>query len=404
MSTRNVQEEVSILVFNVGSSSLSFKLYKHSQVLLKGKCHRVGVRTSHPSSVEFHHDEMNSLQDIDLPDHVTAVRYVLDYLDGKGIDFEAVGHRFADGGGYFEKGTLVDVDTRSLLDSCASLAPLHNVAALAMIDVVAERYPLVAQFVVFDSTFHTGLPDVARAYALPVALADRYRKHGFHGLSYADVLEQATWYLGETHFKAIALHLGTGGSSVCALRDGCSVDTSMGYSPLQGLVMNTRCGDIDPGIIIELVQQGYSAEELTRTLHRESGLFGLSGGTSSDIRDLAIVMAHDARAKLAFDLYVYRVKQYVGAYVAVMNGLDVLVFTDDVGLRVPEVRSAMCHHMDSLGIELDEMRNAAASPDRIEPLHAEGSRVRILAIPNDEERAIYAEGVELLQNAGQDSR
>ena len=146
------------------------------------------------------------------------------------------------------------------------------------------------------------------------------------------------------------------------------------------------------------------AEDLIRVLHRESGLFGLSGGISSDIRDLLACMEHDARAKLAFDLYAYRVKQYVGAYAAAMNGLDVLIFTDDVGLRVPEVRSAVCRDMDALGIEMDESRNLAASPDRIEPLHAQGSRVRILAIPNDEERAIYAEGVQLLQDAVPDSR
>ena len=242
MSASSVQEEMRILVFNVGSSSLSFKVYKHSEVLLKGKCHRVGVKTSQPSFVEVLHGEIDSHKDIDLPDHVTATRHVLDFLGAQGIDFEAVGHRFADGGGYFERGTLVDDGTRPLLDRCASLAPLHNVAALAMIDVVAERFLALPQFVVFDSTFHAGLPDVARAYALPVQLADRYRKHGFHGLSYADVLEQANWYLGENYFKAIALHLGTGGSSACALRDGYPVDTSMGYSPLQGLVMNTRCG------------------------------------------------------------------------------------------------------------------------------------------------------------------
>ena len=312
MSDMSVQEEMRILVFNVGSSSLTFKVYKHSEVLVKGKCHRVGVRTSEPSFAEVQNGEMNARQDVSFPDHVTAAQYVLDYLCAQGVDVDAVGHRFADGGGHLQKGTLVDANTRPLLNKSASLAPLHNMAALAMIDVVAERFVAAPQFVVFDSTFHAGLPDVARAYALPVELADRYRKHGFHGLSYADVLEQANWYLGETHFKAIALHLGTGGSSVCALRDGYSVDTSMGYSPLQGLVMNTRCGDIDPGIIIELVQQGYQAEDLTRVLHRESGLFGLSGGVSSDIRDLASRMEHDARAKLAFDLYVYRRSSMLG--------------------------------------------------------------------------------------------
>jgi acetate kinase len=169
----------------------------------------------------------------------------------------------------------------------------------------------------------------------------------------------------------------------------------MGYSPLQGLVMNTRCGDLDPGIVVELMRQGHSADDLSRLLHRESGLYGLSGGLSSDIRDL-IAAATDPRALAAVDLYVYRIKQYIGAYSAVMNGLDLLIFTDDVGLRVPQVRSAVCLNMDYLGIRLDEERNRSAVSDRIEPLHADDSRVRILAIPNDEERSIYDEGLRLL--------
>ena len=160
--------------------------------------------------------------------------------------------------------------------------------------------------------------------------------------------------------------------------------------------MNTRCGDLDPGIIVELVRDGLGADALVRLLHRESGLQGLSGGISSDIRDLAAVKESESRARLAFDLYVYRIKQYIGSYAAVMNGIDVLVFTDDVGLRVPEVRSAVCREMDYLGIRLDGQRNRAANPERIEPLHVDGERVRILAIPNDEESAIYAEGLTLL--------
>jgi len=396
MSANAPYDEMNILVFNVGSSSLTFKLYRHSEVILKGKCHRVGVKSSEPSFVEFRHGETDVRRDLELPDHITATRHVLDYLDARGLVFDAAGHRFADGGGHFNCGTVVDAESRPLLDECAPLAPLHNVTALAMIDLLAERYGSARQYVVFDSTFHSGLPERARAYALPCELADRYRKHGFHGLSYADVLEKATWYLGESQFKAVALHLGTGGSSACAIADGRSVDTSMGYSPLQGLVMNTRCGDLDPGILMELVQQGYSASGLKQLLHRESGLFGLSGGVSSDIRDLIAAMKKDSRAKLAFDLYAYRVKQYIGAYAAAMNGMDVLIFTDDVGLRVPEVRSAICRDMDFFGIRLDEERNTEADPSRIEPLHEEGSPVRILAIPNDEELAIYAEGIELL--------
>jgi len=396
MSDTEWLEGASILVFNVGSSSLTFKLYRHAEVLARGKCHRVGVKSSEPAFMEFHHVETHERLEVGLADHVEAAGRVLDRLETAKLGVDAVGHRYGDGGGYFTTGTVVDDSTRPLLERCAPLAPLHNAAALAMIDLVGCRLGGIPQYVVFDSSFHSELPDVARAYALPHGLAMRYRKHGFHGLSYADVVEKATWYLGEPHFKAVVLHLGTGGSSACAIVDGRSVDTSMGYSPLQGLVMNTRCGDLDPGIVVELAREGYSADDMVRLLHRESGLLGLSGGLSSDIRDLIAAMDTEPRARRAFDLYVYRVRQYIGAYAAVMNGLDLLIFTDDVGLRVPEVRSTICCGMDYLGLHLDVGRNRRADPDRIEPLHAPDSRVRILAIPNDEERAIYAEGLQLL--------
>lgn len=397
MSANALHETAAVLVFNVGSSSLAFKLYRHSEVLFRGKCHRVGTRGAEPASIEVQHGGDSLQWTAEMLDHVMAAGQVLDWLDAARIGIDAVGHRFADGGGFFARGTVVDAWTRPLLEQCAPLAPLHNTAALAMIDLVERRIPGVPQYVVFDSTFHAGLSEVARTYALPREVAMAYRKHGFHGLSYADVVEKASWYLGEQHYRAVALHLGTGGSSACAIVDGHSVDTSMGYSPLQGLVMNTRCGDVDPGILIDLVRGGADADDLTRLLHRESGLLGLSGGVSSDIRDLIALMGQDGHARLAFDLYVYRAKQYIGAYAAVMNGIDLLIFTDDVGLRVPEVRAAICDGMDYLGVRLDSERNARSAPDRIEPLHEEGARVRILAVPNDEERAIYAEGLQLLR-------
>ena len=396
MSRRARGTDLRILVFNVGSSSLGFKLYRHSDLLVAGKCHRVGVKGAAPSFIECLYDGHRVRQEIELHEHVVAARHVMQFLDSNGYHCDAVGHRFADGGGAFEGGVVLDEETKAVLLRCAPLAPLHNGAALQIMDLVAGWWSEAMQFVVFDSTFHSDLPEVARTYALPQSLAATYRKHGFHGLSYADVLEKSSWYLGESGFKAVMLHLGTGGSSACAVRDGRSVATSMGYSPLQGLIMNTRCGDLDPGIVVDLVRRGYLADELTRVLHCESGLLGLSGGASSDLRDLSESMADNVRARLAFDAYVYRIRFYIGAYAAVLNGLDVLVFTDDVGLRVPALRSAVCQDLEFLGIHLDEELNRNADPDRIEPLHGAGSTVRILSVPNDEERAIYAEGLKLL--------
>ncbi len=399
MSDRSVYQ-LCILVFNIGSSSLSFKLYRDSSVLARGKCHRVGVSGKMPSFIEFSDGERVTLQ-VELPDHHVAATWVLDHLLTQECEIDAVGHRFADGGGYFTGSVVVNSETRCLLENCAPLAPLHNTAALEIIDLVDNRLPGLPQYVVFDSSFHSCMPDVARTYALPASPSDRFRKHGFHGLSYADVLSETQWYLGEKMFKAVVLHLGTGGSSACAIADGRSIDTSMGFSPLAGLVMNTRCGDVDPGILIESLKEGYSADELTRLLHRDSGVLGVSDRLSADIGDIIDAIHREPRAKLAFDLYVYRAKHYVGAYAAVMNGLDVLVFTDDVGLKMPAIRSAICRDMDVLGINLDEKRNSLARSDRIEPLHVEGARVRILSVPNDEESAIYAEGLTVLRSVEQ---
>jgi acetate kinase len=392
-SAESFHETAPVLVFNVGSSSLSLRLYRHSQELLRGKCHRVGVTGTEPSFAEYRHGTTLVHIEAGFSDHLSAARHVLDYLAENHFTFDAVGHRYGHGGDSFADGVVLDDRSRAELERIISLAPLHNGAALAIADLIDERQPCTPQFVVFDSTFHRTMPEVARTYALPIDMAMSYCKHG---LSYADVVEKAAWYLGEERFKAVALHLGTGGSSACAIVDGHSIDTSMGYSPLQGLVMNTRCGDLDPGVAIDLLRRGYTCESVNRVLHSESGLLGLSGGASSDIRDLIALMPQDPRARLAFDVYVYRVKQYIGAYTAVMNGLDLLIFTDDVGLKVPEVRREICLEMDHLGIRLDEKANSSARPDAIEPLHSHDSAVRILAIPNDEERAIYDQGLRLL--------
>ncbi|MFW6102900.1 MAG: acetate kinase, partial [Chloroflexota bacterium] len=234
MSEDSVRQ-LSILVFNVGSSSLSFKLYCDSSVFVRGKCYRVGVAGKEPSRVEIS-GPADIVETIELPDHHAAAVRVLDYLATHQVRIDAAGHRFADGGGYFSGSALVTPETRLLLEQCAPLAPLHNMAALGIVDLVDNRLPGRPQYVVFDSSFHVCMPDVARTYALPASLSDRFRKHGFHGLSYADVLSETQWYLGEKKFKAVVLHLGTGGSSACAIMDGRSIDTSMGFSPLAGLV------------------------------------------------------------------------------------------------------------------------------------------------------------------------
>jgi len=397
---------LNILVFNCGSSSLGYKVFEAEkgtcQVLVSGKAHRVGVKGKEPSFIEHRYGQRHTRQETPIATHRQAAGLVFDYLAGEKVHLDAVGHRFVHGGHLFQKSALVTPENFKKLKACLPLAPLHNPTSLSMIEETGRLHPGLGQYVTFDSAFHTTLPEQAYTYAVPETLRKKfsYRKYGFHGLSYTYVTLKAAEFLRRPlkGLKLVACHLGTGGSSVAAIKDGYSVDTSMGFSPLQGLMMSTRCGDIDPMLSLYLMSVfGYRPDALLDKLNRESGLLGVSG-ISSDLRDI-IQSFHGPEgedAKLSFSMYVQRLKKYVGAYATILQGMDALIFTDDIGVGNHLVREKLCQEMDWCGLFLDEELNRQAKSDAIYRLEKPGSKVAILTIPTDEEYVICREGEKLL--------
>jgi len=397
---------LNILVFNCGSSSLSSKVFEvgadgSPRVSLSSKAHRVGVTGTEGSFIEY--DLRGDRQKVSLPikTHREAARLVLEYVGDHKLTIDCIGHRFVHGGHYFKKSAMLEVDTLRKLRACLPLAPIHNPISLSVIDECRDRMPRVGQYVTFDSAFHSTIPPRAYRYALPKAITKKFnfRKYGFHGLSYTYVVAEASRFLEREprQLKMIACHLGTGGSSVAAIRYGRSVDTSMGFSPLPGLVMSTRCGDIDPMLTVYLMAAyGYRPDELIELFNKRSGLLGVSG-FSSDVRDIvsSTGQGENERAELALKMYTHRLRKYVGSYVAALGGLDALVFTDDIGVGNWQVRQKACEHMEWCGVALDSTLNQQATGERVCRLNVEGSRVAILTVPTKEELVIALDGIKL---------
>lgn len=329
-----------------------------------------------------------------VADHDDGLRRVVAALEDGGLAarLDAVGHRVVHGGEAFTAPTVVDDAVVARLRELVPLAPLHNPANLAGIEVARALRGDLAHVAVFDTAFHRTLPPAAHRYAVPAAWYDDHdvRRYGFHGTSHAWVARQAAAWLGREPgaTDVITLHLGNG-ASACAVRRGASVDTSMGLSPLEGLVMGTRSGDVDPAAVFHVARrQGVDVASLERVLNRESGLVGLCG--DNDVREiLARADAGDGDARLALDVYTHRLRTYIGAYLAVLGGADALVFTAGVGENAPAVRARACHGLGALGIELDEAANAAvAGPAAPTPVHAAASATAVLVVPTDEEGEI----------------
>ena len=396
---------MNILIFNCGSSSLTFKVFAVDQlenirVILSGKAHRVGVKGSKPSSIEYEHGASRESVETPLDDHGQAAGLVLDKLGELGIKFDCIGHRWVHAAGYFQT-AWVDAALLLRLKALVPILPVHHPAILRVIYACRKALPKLPQYVTADGAFHSTIPACASTYLLPKGLVKKYgfRKHGFHGLSYRYVVRKIAEILGMPlpGSRIVACHLGTGGSSAVAVKDGESVDTSMGYTALSGLVMSTRSGDIDPILTLYLMAvYGYHPDDLMNMLNKKSGLLGISG-FSSDIRDIIQRVGEDPQAKLAFDMYVYRLKKYIGSYVAVLGGLDVLVFTDDIGVHNWLVRERVCAGMDWCGVRLDAEANQRASGDEIARLDAPDSQVRVLIVPTEEELVIGWEGIALMK-------
>jgi acetate kinase len=397
---------MNILVFNCGSSSQSFKIFQTDtadgvRVIVSGKARRVGVKGTEPSSLETHLDGKTETIVTPLKNHRRAAALALTFIQDHGISVDCVGHRFVHGGNYFQHSVFLNEQTMRKLKLCRPLAPIHNPNSLSVIDECVRRLPEVTQYVAFDSAYHSSIPPYAYTYALPKRIVDKFgfRKYGFHGLSYSYVVREIERFL-ETplrDLKIVACHLGTGGSSVAAIKDGRSVDTSMGYTPLPGLIMSTRCGDIDPMLAVYLMTTyRYRSEDLMEILSKKSGLLGVSG-FSSDIRDIINRIGdNEEQAELAFKMYIHRVKKFIGSYVVELGGLDVLVFTDDIGVHSWQVREGVCEDMGWCGIDLDGTLNRQEPGEGVSLLNSQKSKVRIAAVPTDEEYVILLEGMQLL--------
>ena len=396
-----------ILVINCGSSSLKFQLIDsvHGQVLAKGLCERIGIEGSRL----VYRREGAKEQTVKAPmtEHKTAVKMVLDALTAPGTgvirelsEIDAVGHRIVHGGEKFAASVLIDKGVISAIEECASLAPLHNPANLTGIRACMELMPETPMAAVFDTAFHQTMPMEAYLYGIPYAYYEKYRvrRYGFHGTSHKYVSRQAAKVLGERpeKLRLIVCHLGNG-ASVSAVQYGKSVDTSMGLTPLEGLIMGTRAGDMDPAIVEFIAhKEGKTLDEIMEILNRQSGVLGLSGGLSSDFRDLEdAFQAGQPEGERALKAFAYRVAKYIGAYTAAMNGVDGICFTAGLGENSPLIRRMICAYLGYLGVSLDEEQNRKRGEDLI--ISAPGCGVKVLVIPTNEELAIAEETCALVQ-------
>ncbi|MDP1879274.1 MAG: acetate kinase [Actinomycetota bacterium] len=382
-----------VLVINSGSSSLKYQVVDpvDGRWLARGLVERIGQEGSLIRHEAAGADPLE--RDVPLADHAEALESVLALLDehGPGLDrLVAVGHRVVHGGSEYREPAIVDDEVEDAIARLVPLAPLHNPAALVGLRDMRRLLPSVPQVAVFDTAFHAGMPAEAYTYALPVdvARAHRLRKYGFHGTSYAYVTRRAAGFLGVApdRVRLIICHLGNG-ASMAAVRDGVGIDTSMGLTPLQGLVMGTRSGDVDPAVVFHLMRAaGLGLDDVDALLNKQSGLKGLAG--DQDMREVRRrANDGDQAARLALDVYAYRVRAYIGAYLAVLPGVQALVFTAGIGENDAALRQDVCDPLRHLGIALDTKRNA--EPSRVERAVDDGTGpIRVLVIPTDEEAEI----------------
>jgi len=396
---------MNVLVINCGSSSLKYQLIdsQTEAVLAKGLCERIGIDGRLIYQKAGCDKEVTEAA---MPTHKQAIQLVLDALvnptTGAIADLsaiEAVGHRVVHGGEKFATSTVLTDEVIAVIEECNDLAPLHNPANLIGIRACQELMPNVPMVAVFDTAFHQTMPDVAYTYALPYEYYEKYavRRYGFHGTSHSYVSQRAAEILGKDakDLKTIVCHLGNG-ASICAVKNGKSVDTSMGLTPLEGLIMGTRSGDVDPSILDFIAQkENLTLSEVMNVLNKKSGVEGISG-VSSDFRDLAAAAEEgNDRARLALDAFVYRVVKYIGAYAAAMNGVDVICFTAGCGENDVNTRAKIVKAIEYLGITLDEEANKAARGEE-GVISTADSKVTVLAVPTNEELAICRETVALV--------
>lgn len=395
-----------VLVINCGSSSLKYQLIdsESEEVLAKGLCERIGIDGSAITHQKAGGDKVKT--EVSMPDHTVAVQLVIEKLTDKecGVisslkEIDAVGHRIVHGGEKFASSVILNDEVMKAIEECNDLAPLHNPANLIGINSCKKIMSDTPMVGVFDTAFHQTMPKKAYLYGLPLSYYEKYkiRRYGFHGTSHDFVSKRAAQILGKDvkDLKIIVCHLGNG-ASVSAVKYGESVDTSMGLTPLEGLIMGTRSGDLDPAIITFLAQkEGIRAEEVIDICNKKSGVLGLSDGLSSDFRDLAEAAAQgNETAQTALEAYAYRVGKYIGAYAAAMNGVDVIAFTAGAGENNAAVRELIGQYIGFLGTNIDPEKNKIRGEEVI--LSDEGARVITMVVPTNEELAIARETVALV--------
>lgn len=387
-----------ILVLNCGSSSIKYKLYNmdDNSVLAAGGVERIGLDEAF-IKITLPNGEKKKIMH-DMPDHKEGVNFVFQCLLDPEFgaikslsEIDAVGHRIVQGGDLFEKSVIVDKSVEDGIESLCDLAPVHNAGHLKGLRAVDKLMPEVPQVCVFDNAFHSTMPDYAYLYAVPYELYEKYhvRRYGFHGTSHRYVSRRACEFLNLPYEKQriITCHVGNGGS-ITAIKDGKSVDTSMGLTPVEGLMMGTRCGDVDAGALVFIQEkEGLDDKGISTLINKKSGVLGISG-VSSDMREIESAIAQgNEKAKLALTMYEYRIAKYVGAYAAALNGVDVIVFTGGVGENQAVTREAVCNQLGFMGVEIDKELNKKSHGVEVE-LSTPASKVRVVVIPTDEELMI----------------
>ena len=395
-----------ILVLNNGSSSVKYKLIdsETKNVLAEGGVEKIGLPDSF---LKFKKpDGTKETITVSMPDHKEAIRQVFKVLTDpeKGViksldEIEAVGHRVVHGMEYFNKSVLITPEVIEKVKECYPVAPLHNPANITGIEAVLDLLPGVPQVAVFDTAFHQTMPAKAYMYALPYEYYEKYgiRRYGFHGTSHRYVSKRVCEFLGvdPAKQKIITCHIGNGGS-IAAIDGGKCVDTSMGLTPTEGLMMGTRVGDVDPGALVYLMERlNIGAEQLQEIIQKKSGVKGVSG-ISNDMRDIEAAIAEgNERAKVALDMYEYRILKYIGAYAAVLDGVDIIVFTAGVGENQCDLRERICKHLGYLGVTFDNEANKVRGEEVV--ISAPDSKVKVVVIPTDEELVIAEDTAQLVK-------
>lgn len=396
-----------ILVINCGSSSLKYQLIdmENEEVLAKGSCERIGIEGSNLSHKAAGKEELEVKKE--MPNHTVAIKMVMDALVDPeyGVikdtsEISAVGHRVLHAGTVYSDSIVVNEDVKKVIRDCFDLGPLHNPANLMGIEACEEAMPGTPNVAVFDTAFGMKMPEKASLYAIPYEYYEKYsiRRYGFHGTSHSYVSKEAIKYceLDPEKAKVIVCHLGNG-ASVSASIGGKCVDTSMGLTPLEGLIMGTRSGDIDPAVVQFICnKEGKDVNEVLNILNKKSGILGMSGGVSSDFRDVQKAQGEgNHKADVAIQAFIYRVAKYIGAYVAAMNGVDAIVFTAGVGENDKPIRGAVCEYLGYLGIEIDPEINKARGK-RV-TISTPESKVKVCVIPTNEELSIARETLALVK-------